>query len=109
MKMTGNNKIKETVEIEYIFPGYHMVLYIIASENHIYLFACLYTKLYLHKPWIIKATKYCSIQSFGNCYFLIMVKLEKKCARLENIENIICYLAYPCVQIVNKVFFFFFF
>lgn len=41
MKMIGNNKIKEAVEIEYIFPGYHVVLYIIASENHIFLSLCL--------------------------------------------------------------------
>lgn len=30
-------------------------------------------------------------------------KIRKECSRLESIfEYIICHLAYPCVQIVNK-------
>lgn len=107
MKMIGNNKIKEAVEIEYIFPGYHVVLYIIASENHIFLSLCLsiYQTIFT-QTLDNKSNKILLNSVIWELLFSNNGKTQKKkCGRLESsFENIICYLAYPCVRIVNKAY-----
>lgn len=41
-KVIGNDKIRETVATEYVFPGHPVVLYGTASESHIFLPICLF-------------------------------------------------------------------